>query len=305
MVEPTLEVVSTVRELRARCHAARARGASVGVVPTMGYLHDGHASLMAAARADSDFVVVTIFVNPLQFGPTEDLDRYPRDLDGDLRVCAHEGVDLVFAPTVAELYPTYPPITTVRVASMTDSLCGASRPGHFDGVTTVVAKLFGIVGPARAYFGRKDAQQLAVIRRMVDDLQIPIEVVGCPLVREPDGLAKSSRNAYLSADERVVAPTIFAALRLGAAAILGGVRSAQSLKNLVLAELDSVQQFRVDYLEVVDAGTMQAVSALDGDVVIAVAVHCGATRLIDNMAVSIDSHSVRIDYGDGWVAPTL
>ncbi len=313
MVEPAIEpatqsaveVIASMRALRVRCDEARADGARVGVVPTMGFLHEGHRSLMRAARAACDLVVVTIFVNPLQFGPNEDLDRYPRDLDADLVACASEGVDLVFAPSVSELYPTYPPITSVRVASMTDSLCGASRPGHFDGVTTVVAKLFGIIGPAHAYFGRKDAQQLAIIQRMTEDLQLPVAVVGCPLVREADGLAKSSRNAYLSEDERADAPGIFSALREGASAVVGGMRRADDLVTLVSEHLAGIANVRIDYVEVVNARTMRAVAALDGDVVLAVAVFCGATRLIDNLAISIDGPAVRIDYGDGWVAPTL
>ena len=304
-VEPTVELVATVSQLRERCDAARARGATVGVVPTMGFLHDGHRSLMAAARSDCDFVVVTIFVNPLQFGPTEDLDRYPRDLDGDLEVCGAQSVDLVFAPAVSELYASYPPITTVRVVEMTDTLCGASRPGHFDGVTTIVAKLFGIIGPARAYFGRKDAQQLAIIRRMTRDLALPIEVVGCPLIRESDGLAKSSRNAYLNSHDRAAAPAIFAALRSGAQAVIEGERGAAALVAVVTQELGAVGQLKIEYVEVVDAATMRAVAELAGDIVIAVAVRCGGTRLIDNVPISIEGDSVRVDYGDGWVAPTL
>ncbi|MET0276286.1 MAG: pantoate--beta-alanine ligase, partial [Acidimicrobiia bacterium] len=193
--------VTTIAEVRASCDAARRRGARVGFVPTMGYFHEGHRSLMRAARADNDFVVVSLFVNPTQFGANEDLDAYPRDLEGDSTAAESEGVDVLFMPTVAEMYPAGAR-TTVHVDGLTAGLCGASRPGHFDGVTTVVAKLFSIIGPCRAYFGRKDAQQLAVIRRMTTDLDLPVDVVGSPLVREPDGLAMSSRNAYLSSDER-------------------------------------------------------------------------------------------------------
>jgi pantoate--beta-alanine ligase len=186
-------VIERVADLRVHLDAVRGRGGTVGFVPTMGAFHEGHRSLMRAARANHDAVVVSLFVNPLQFGPNEDLDRYPRDLDGDLAAAAAEGVDVVFAPPVEEMYPGFPnpPLTTVSVAGLTEGLCGSCRPGHFDGVATVVAKLFGIVGPATAYFGKKDAQQLAVVRRMAADLCLPVEIVGCPLVREPDGLAMS------------------------------------------------------------------------------------------------------------------
>ena len=193
--------VERIDDLRARCEDTRHRGGTVGLVPTMGFFHEGHRSLMRAARAHHDLVVTTIFVNPLQFGPTEDLDAYPRDLAGDAAAADAEGVDLLFTPSVAEMYPE-PTRTTVHVAGLTEGLCGAERPTHFDGVTTVVAKLFSIVGPCHAYFGRKDFQQLAVVTRMAADLDLPVRVVGCPLVREPDGLAMSSRNVRLDAGER-------------------------------------------------------------------------------------------------------
>ena len=204
--------VTTIAELRAACDAARARNERVGLVPTMGYLHEGHRSLMRAARATTDFVVTTIFVNPLQFGANEDLDRYPRDLDGDFAQCAEAGVDIVFVPSVAEMYPSGSPVTTVHVDGLTADLCGAARPTHFDGVTTVVAKLFAITGPCAAFFGRKDAQQLAVVSRMAADLNLPVEVVGCPIVREADGLALSSRNAYLTPAQREAALVLSSAL---------------------------------------------------------------------------------------------
>ena len=191
----------SIAAVRAACAATRARGGTVGLVPTMGYFHEGHRSLMRAARAAHDLVVVSLFVNPTQFGPNEDLDAYPRDLVADAAAATDEGVDVLFTPTVAEMYPDGAR-TTVHVDALTEGLCGASRPGHFDGVTTIVAKLFAIVGECSAYFGRKDAQQLAVVRRMAADLDLPVTVVGCPIVREPDGLAMSSRNAYLSSDER-------------------------------------------------------------------------------------------------------
>src|SRR5580704_4649901 len=224
--------VDRIADLRATCDRARRSEQRVGVVPTMGFLHDGHRSLMRAARATTDFVVVTIFVNPLQFGAGEDLDTYPRDLAGDLAQCAAEDVDCVFSPSVAEMYPR-PPLTTLHVAQLSADLCGAARPTHFDGVTTVVAKLFAIVGPCAAFFGRKDAQQLAVVTRMADDLNLPVDVVGCPIVREVDGLAMSSRNAYLSAPDREAALVLSRALRLAVDAICAGERDAQRVTRLI------------------------------------------------------------------------
>ncbi len=277
------EVVSTVASVRAAADAARVAGGTVGLVPTMGFLHAGHRSLMHAARSECDLVVVSVFVNPMQFGPNEDLDRYPRDLDGDLGACAAEGVDLVFAPGVREVYPEYPPATVVHVEGLTERLCGASRPGHFDGVTTVVAKLFAIIGPCHAYFGEKDAQQLAVVRRMALDLNLPVEVVGCPIVREPDGLALSSRNAYLTATERAVAPGIARSLRAASAAVDGGERDAAVVIGLVRAALDAIHGLDIDYVECVDADTIRPIERLGGEVLLAVAVRLGQTRLIDNV----------------------
>ncbi len=266
----------------------------------MGYLHDGHRELMRAARRECGFVVVTIFVNPLQFGPSEDLDRYPRDLDGDLAVSASEGVDVAFAPATSELYPHYPPATTVHVAGLTEALCGASRPGHFDGVTTIVTKLLAIVGPSRAYFGRKDAQQLAVLTRLVADLDLPVAVVGCPLVREADGLARSSRNAYLDAEQRAAAPRIFAALRAGVDAIRAGERSPRAVEAVIRARIEREPLLRADYVEARDAATIGAIDEIAGDVLLAVAVFCGSTRLIDNIGVHVDGDDVDADLGIGW-----
>src|SRR6478609_6883552 len=230
--------VTTIDEVRAACDAARAAGRTVGFVPTMGFFHEGHRSLMRAARAANDFVVVSLFVNPTQFGPDEDLGAYPRDPDGDRAVTEAEGVDLLFTPTIDEMYAAGAR-TTVHVDGLTERLCGASRPGHFDGVTTVVAKLFSIVGPSRAYFGRKDAQQLAVIRRMATDLDLPVEVVGCPLVRETDGLALSSRNAYLTADGRRAATALSRALFLASEAAANGERDAVALRGIVVDTIAS------------------------------------------------------------------
>ena len=294
-------VLTTVAALRAACNDARALGLSVGVVPTMGYLHEGHRSLMHTARSECDFVVVTIFVNPLQFGPNEDLESYPRDLEADLSACEAEGVDVVFTPQVRDLYPIFPPSTTVHVAGLTDALCGASRPGHFDGVTTIVAKLFAVVGPSNAYFGRKDAQQLAVVRRMTTELELPVNVVGCPLVREPDGLAKSSRNAYLTVAERQAAVAISRALRQGVEAVELGMRDAAQVRACVEGAIAVEPALRIDYVAVCDAASIAAIDELDGSVLIAVAVVCGTTRLIDNATLTITGAHVVADLGTGWV----
>ena len=289
-------LIETIVALRDACDQARASGLTVGLVPTMGYLHDGHRSLMRAARAETSFVVVTIFVNPLQFGPGEDLGRYPRDLAGDLDACTHEGVDVVFAPSVAEMYPQ-PSATTVHVSGLTEGLCGAHRPGHFDGVTTVVSKLFSIVGPSRAYFGRKDAQQLAVVTRMAADLDLPVEVVGCPLMREADGLALSSRNAYLSDEHRRAAPVLFRSLRAAADAVVAGERDPHKLIGTIRAVVASEPDIELEYVEVRDAATIAPIAAVDGDVLVAVAARIGGTRLIDNVGLSVAGSSVSVDLG--------
>jgi pantoate--beta-alanine ligase len=288
--------VDRIADLRATCDRARASGLRVGVVPTMGFLHDGHLSLMRAARAATDFVVVTIFVNPLQFGAHEDLDTYPRDLAGDLAQCAAESVDCVFSPSVAEMYPR-PPLTTVHVSELTTDLCGAARPTHFDGVTTVVAKLFAIVGPCAAFFGRKDAQQLAVVTRMADDLNLPVEVVGCPIVREADGLAMSSRNAYLSPPDRAAALVLSRALRGAVDSILGGERDAGRLVRLVREIVATEPRVDLEYVEVRDAHELTPMATVDGSVLIAVAARVGETRLIDNVVVRADDSGVTADVG--------
>jgi pantoate--beta-alanine ligase len=288
--------VDRIADLRATCDHARGSGLRVGVVPTMGYLHDGHRSLMRAARAATDFVVVTIFVNPLQFGAHEDLDTYPRDLAGDLALCEAEGIDCVFSPSVAEMYPR-PPLTTVHVAELTADLCGAARPTHFDGVTTVVAKLFAIVGPSAAFFGRKDAQQLAVVTRMADDLNLPVEVIGCPIVREPDGLAMSSRNAYLSPSDRAAALVLSHALRRAVDAVVNGERDAGQL-TLLVREIAAQQPAVVlEYVEVRDAHELTPMAIVDGSALIAIAARVGETRLIDNVVVRVDDSGVTADVG--------
>jgi pantoate--beta-alanine ligase len=241
-------------------------------------------------------------VNPLQFGPAEDLDRYPKDLSGDLAAAAAEGVDIVFAPAVEEMYPA-PPLTCVSVAGLTDGLCGSARPGHFDGVATVVAKLFGIVGPSTAYFGKKDAQQLAVVRRLASDLCLPVEIVGCPLVREPDGLAMSSRNRNLSPAEREAAAVIHRSLQTGAEVVVAGERDARKLRRVVANVLTTEPLMRLEYAEVVAAGTLAPLEVLEGDVLVAVAARVGDVRLIDNMTINVGARGAGVDLGV-TVAPT-
>jgi pantoate--beta-alanine ligase len=278
-----VQVLTTIDETRAMLDAARADGATVGLVPTMGYLHEGHRTLMERSVAERDVTVVTVFVNPLQFGAAEDLETYPRDFERDAAMCADAGVDVILHPSVEEMYPFgTPTLTTVSVAGIAAPMEGASRPTHFAGVATVVAKLFNIAGACRAYFGEKDWQQLAVIRRMAADLSFPVEVVGCPTVREPDGLAMSSRNAYLSPEERAAAPVLHWALVAGAAAIAAGERSAAQVRDLVGSLISAEPLAQLDYAEVVDADTLQEVDPLAGKLRLLAAVRFGRARLIDN-----------------------
>lgn len=276
-----MEIIRTVADMKARAAAWKAEGLSIGLVPTMGSLHEGHESLMDAARAASDRVVVSVFVNPIQFGPGEDYEAYPRDLERDARICERHGVDVVFHPEVDDMY-TPAHNTFVVMETLTDSLCGASRPGHFRGVCTVVTKLFNIVQPHRAFFGQKDAQQLAIIKRMVADLNMNVTVVGCPIVREADGLAKSSRNAYLSAEERQAALVLSRAIFAGKAAVEAGERDAAALKALMGGIIEAEPLARIDYVEVVDGVTMQPTDAIGAMALVAMAVYIGSTRLIDN-----------------------
>lgn len=289
--------IETIAELRSACEQARAQGRRVGLVPTMGFLHEGHRSLMRAAREACEFVVVTIFVNPLQFGAGEDLDHYPRDLTGDLAQCDLEGVDAVFAPSVAEMYPSGPPLTTVHVDGLTADLCGAARPTHFDGVATVVTKLFSITGACTAYFGRKDAQQLAVITRMVEDLNFPVRIVGCPIVREADGLARSSRNAYLSAEQRRAALVLSRALRAAAGAVAAGERDTRALGDLVRGLVASEPGVALEYVETRSAHDVTPIGTIDGEVLVALAAKVGETRLIDNVTLTVRGPEVHADLG--------
>ena len=273
----------TIRGLRSGLDEARAGGRRVGLVPTMGFLHDGHRSLIERARSDNDLVVVSIFVNPLQFNPTEDFDDYPRDLRCDLAVCAEAGADIVFVPDQQEMYPE-PVATTVHLGTLADVLCGASRPGHFDGVATVVAKLFAIVGECSAYFGEKDFQQLTIVERMAKDLSMPVRVVGCPTVREPDGLALSSRNAYLSPDERAQAPVLRRALEAGAALVESGETDGAVVEAEMAAVIGGASLARIDYAAAVCPDTLtRGQQPLRGDLRLLVAVRFGKARLIDNL----------------------
>ena len=275
-------VVRTIADLRATLTAARLEGRDVGFVPTMGYLHEGHRSLMREAAAHNDTTVVSIFVNPLQFAPTEDLDRYPRDLERDVQMASDEGVRHVFAPSQQEMYPERI-VTTVNVAGVSEPLEGASRPSHFAGVATVVTKLFAIVGPCRAYFGEKDFQQLAVIRRLVFDLSMPIDIVACPTIREPDGLAMSSRNVNLTADARRAAPVLLRALQAGKHAIEGGERDAMQVRRAMRAVVESEPLVDLDYAEVVDESTFVIPTPLTGTLRLLIAARLPHARLIDNI----------------------
>ncbi len=279
---PTPQIIKTASEMRARAAGWRAEGRRVALVPTMGFLHAGHVSLLEEARRRGDVVVLSIFVNPTQFGPREDLSRYPRDLDGDLGKAAGAGTDVAFVPEPSEIYPPgYQ--TYVEVRELSQGLCGDKRPGHFTGVATVVLKLFHLVQPQLALFGRKDYQQLQVIRRMTRDLDLDIEVVGMPIVREPDGLALSSRNSYLSTDERLRALALPRALEIAEIAFDAGERNAAKLVDSARVTLHMTDGVRLDYLEMRDAETLQIVDGLvTSPVVVAVAAYVGATRLIDN-----------------------
>lgn len=280
-----MKVARAIPEVRAEVGEAKRSGRSVGFVPTMGYLHDGHLALVRRAREESGFVVVSIFVNPLQFGPTEDFERYPRDEARDFAMLEEAGVDLVFAPPVEEMYPGEP-LTTVHVRQLTEGLCGAKRPGHFDGVATVVAKLFNIVQPDRAYFGEKDYQQAKVVQRMVRDLDFPVEIVPVRTVREADGLAMSSRNAYLSERERSVAPCLFRALVEAAERYERGERRARELERYVLDYLRAYAgDVEVEYVEARDAETLAAIEYVTRPAILAVAARIGRARLIDHVVL--------------------
>lgn len=281
-----MQVVKTVKEVRDIVSGWKREGLSVGLVPTMGYLHEGHRSLIEKSVSENDRTVVSVFVNPIQFGPSEDLASYPRDLQRDMDVVGSAGGDLIFHPEPSEMYPGH--FTSfIDTSETTELLCGAVRPGHFRGVCTVVGKLFNIVMPERAYFGQKDAQQLATIRRFVRDLNFNVQIVACPIVRESDGLAKSSRNTYLSADERQAALVLSQSLQNGKALIDAGERDAAAVKEAIRAHLLTQPLARIDYVEVVDNENIRRVERISGSTLVAIAVYIGKTRLIDNFIAEV------------------
>jgi len=277
-----MKIITTIGDMQALAGSLSAEGKRIGFVPTMGFLHEGHLSLMARARRESDIVVASIFVNPAQFGPKEDLDRYPRDTDGDRKKCESAGVDILFTPTAAEMYPEKP-VVFVNVEELSDILEGAIRPNHFRGVATVVAKLFHIVKPHKAYFGQKDFQQCAVIKRMVAGLNLGVEIIVLPTVREPDGLAMSSRNSYLDREQRQKATSLFRALTAGEELIKNGVREPEKIKQRMRAVLAQEKGIEVDYVEVADPDRLGPLERAEGRIVLLVAVRLGSTRLIDNL----------------------
>jgi len=279
-----MQTVKTIKEVREIVSAWRKEGLSVGLVPTMGFLHEGHQSLIRKSAEQCDRTVVSVFVNPIQFGPNEDLEAYPRDLERDKQKVTEAGGDLIFNPEPAEMYPGH--FTSfIDTTETTELLCGAVRPIHFRGVCTVVGKLFNIVQPDRAYFGQKDAQQLATIKRFVRDLNFPIEIVPCPIIREDDGLAKSSRNTYLTPDERKAALILSKSLKKGEDAINNGERNAQKVIEIIKDSLSTEPKARIDYVEVVDFENIQRISEISGETLVAIAVYIGKTRLIDNFIV--------------------
>ena len=281
-------ISESVQEVRKVTANWKKRGFSVGLVPTMGYLHPGHISLIERARKENDMVVVSIFVNPIQFGPNEDLDKYPRDMAHDREVCEKAGAELIFAPEPSEMYPSEN-LVFVDIKELGNGLCGAKRPGHFRGVCTVVSKLFNIVLPDRAYFGEKDAQQLAIIRRMVKDLNFGTEIVSCPIVREPDGLAMSSRNLYLSPEERKAALSLSRSLSAAKELMRKGEKDSVKIREAIVAGISSEPLVKIDYAEIVDSADLSPVEKIEKPVLAAAAVYFGKTRLIDNFTFEGDT----------------
>lgn len=279
-----MEIDGSARSLFAKLSDERAKGRAIGFVPTMGALHEGHLSLLRRAKSENDIVVLSIFVNPLQFGPNEDFNQYPRLFEADANAAEQVGVDYLFSPSVEEMYPEGQPKTSVHVATITEPMEGALRPGHFDGVATVVTKLFSIVGQCRAYFGEKDWQQLAMVKRMTSDLSLPVEVVPCPIVREPDGLAMSSRNIYLFPEEREAALALSRALRSGSDAIERGASRPDEVSGLMMEILSENPLVHPQYAEVVDSNLLVP-SRIEGEVRLLVAAKVGKPKLIDNMGV--------------------
>ncbi len=281
-----IKVVHTIKEVRQEVENWRKEGKSVGFVPTMGYLHEGHQSLIANSVKDNDKTVVSVFVNPMQFGVGEDLESYPRDLEKDTKLCEETGADLIFNPEPEEMYAKGF-CSFVDMNGLTKELCGKSRPIHFRGVCTVVSKLFNIVRPDKAYFGQKDAQQLAVIKRMVADLNIAVEVIGCPIIREEDGLAKSSRNTYLSAEERKAALILSKSIFAGKKMVEEGMRDSKELIKAMTDIINTEKLAKIDYVDVVDFETIEKCDKIQGETLVAIAVYIGKTRLIDNFIVDV------------------
>lgn len=278
-----MQVTTTVEETRKLVKNWKKEGKTVGLVPTMGFLHEGHASLIRRCREENDIVVVSDFVNPIQFGPTEDLEAYPRDFKRDSELCESLGADLIFHPEPKDMY--HDPHAYVSIDTLSDTLCGKTRPIHFKGVCTVVSKLFNIVAPDRAYFGQKDAQQLAIIRKMVQDLNFDIQIVGCPIIREEDGLAKSSRNTYLSAEERKAALILSKTIFMGQKMVEEGETDAVKLVEAMKKNIETEPLAKIDYVKAVDGLTMQQVTELKSPALVAMAVYIGKTRLIDNFMI--------------------
>lgn len=279
-------IIDTIEKMKNTAELVREEGKRIGFVPTMGYLHEGHLSLMKRAKEENDFVVVSIFVNPTQFGAEEDFETYPRNLQRDRQLAERAGVDVIFHPTSKEMYPKgYK--TFVQVERITEKLCGASRPGHFRGVTTVVNKLFQIVKPNKAYFGQKDGQQVVVIEQMVKDLNMDVEIISCPIVREADGLAMSSRNTYLNDAERSAALVLSRSLLMAREMIENGERNAHQIKNLIVSTIEKEPLAAIDYVEVVHGESLEPVDRIKGKLLIALAVKIGKTRLIDNILMKV------------------
>jgi pantoate--beta-alanine ligase len=282
-----MEIIETIDKTRETIAKARSAGKKIGFVPTMGALHQGHFSLIKAAKKQTDFVIVSIFVNPAQFGPGEDIDKYPRPFDADVKACKKLGVDVVFAPPVEQMYPQKN-LTWVNIEKLSEPLCGKSRPGHFRGVATVCAKLFNIVQSDFAFFGQKDAQQVIIVQRMVADLNMPLKIVVCPTIREKDGLAMSSRNKYLNAEQRKDAALLYAALQEAELFVNAGVRKSSEL----MAEMEKIlkisKQIKIDYIGIVDALSLNELKEVEGHILIALAVKLGAARLIDNIMLDVE-----------------
>ncbi|ENK1244573.1 pantoate--beta-alanine ligase [Clostridium botulinum] len=281
-----MNIVHTIKDVKEVIKKWKDKNLSIGYVPTMGYLHEGHASLIKKAREENDKVIVSIFVNPIQFGPNEDYSTYPRDLTKDSALCEEIGADLIFSPEASEMYPSKI-YSHVDVDTLTEKLCGEKRPGHFQGVCTVLTKFFNILSPTKAYFGEKDAQQLAVVKKMVEDLNFPVEIIGCPIVRESDGLAKSSRNTYLNTEERKSSLILNKSLKEALKSLESGERNLNNIKNIIIDTLNKETLAKIDYVSIVDSSTLQPVEKLHSSILIAIAVYIGKTRLIDNFTFKL------------------